>query len=331
MIRCSIRFLMRKAARFTAPGAWTGMMLVWGLAIPLAGDETIPPPAQNEAEKLYQKAMVLFRKGQDAAEGRLAGEQPEAPLGEAIVIFKDLLQRFPKEEKAADAAFKIGTSHLLLDEPEKARAAYKEVFDAYPQFKDRIFALFRIAICQAALDQPKEAKATLEELIKKFPDQKDEISKARKFLRELDLVGRAAPAVQAAKWVHGVAEKDGIKSFQGSVVVVLFFATWCPNCKKELPHFRRLMERLAPEGVVFLGIANPDDPQSREAVEPYLQNNRLEFLDVALDPKEAAWPPYRVSGFPAAALVDKKGMVRWRGHPTFLSKALIDKLLKEKD
>ncbi|MBI4582876.1 MAG: redoxin domain-containing protein [Planctomycetes bacterium] len=327
MIRC----LIARAARILAPGAWTWMVLIWGLAIPLAADEKAPPPTQSEAEELYQKAMALFRKGQDAAEGRLAGERPEGPLGEAIVIFKDLLQRFPKEEKAADAAFKIGTSHLLLDEPEKARAAYKEVFDAYPQFKDRILALFRLAICQAALDRPKEAKATLEELIRKFPEQKDEIGKARKYLRELDLVGRPAPAVQAAKWIHGVAEKEGIKTFQGSVMVIFFFATWCPNCKKELPRFRRLMEKLAPEGVVFLGVANPDDPQNREAVEPYLQKSRLEFLDVALDPKEATWPPYRVSGFPAAALVDKKGIVRWRGHPAFLSKSLIDKLLKEKD
>ncbi len=114
------------------------------------------------------------------------------------------------------------------------------------------------------------------------------------------------------------------------LVAVVFFATWCPNCRKELPHLRHLVKRWESRDVVFLGVADPDDPQSTLPVETYVQKNRLSFFEVALDKGSLASGPYRVSGFPAAALIDRKGIVRWRGHPAFFPNSLVEKLLKEK-
>jgi hypothetical protein len=44
----------------------------------------------------------------------------------------------------------------------------------------------------------------------------------------------------------------------------------------------------------------------------------------------ASWRPYRVAGFPAAVVIDRKGTVRWRAHLAFFPAALVEKLLKEK-
>jgi thiol-disulfide isomerase/thioredoxin len=113
-------------------------------------------------------------------------------------------------------------------------------------------------------------------------------------------------------------------------VVVIFLATWCPNCAKELPHLRHLIQATGPRGAVFLGVANPEDKENTDTVENYFKKNHLDFLDVALDPEEASWAPYHVVGYPSGVLIDRKGIIRWRGHPAFLLKSLVEKLIDER-
>jgi hypothetical protein len=64
-------------------------------------------------------------------------------------------------------------------------------------------------------------------------------------------------------------------------------------------------------------------------VEIYVETNKVPFLDVALDEGGRSWYPYRVSGLPAAVVIDQKGIVRWRGHYTFMGHTLLDTLLAE--
>lgn len=53
------------------------------------------------------------------------------------------------------------------------------------------------------------------------------------------------------------------ESLAGKVVVVNFWATYCPPCKKEIPDFSKAYDRYKSKGVVFLGVLadNPDDSQ----------------------------------------------------------------------
>jgi thiol-disulfide isomerase/thioredoxin len=110
----------------------------------------------------------------------------------------------------------------------------------------------------------------------------------------------------------------------------VFFATWCENCKKELPHLRSVMQKLEKSDVVFLGVANPEDTRNPITVDAYVPQHRLEFFDVALDRGNGSSPAYGVSAFPAAVVIDRKGTIRWRGHPAFFPRPLVDKLLEEK-
>jgi len=302
-----------------------------------AAEKKAPPGAaspeatatQRQSEALFTAAQALFRKGENGLDGKTPGTDPALDLRLAAKAFEDILRDFPHEEKAAQSAYNLGTCHLLLDEPQKALAAYQKVFDEYPQFKDRSLALYRMAVCLEAMDEPLKARVNFAKIVQQFRDRTADVKKAQKSIQELEIVGKPAPALRTGTWLQGMAP-EGLKTFHGEVVVLYFFATWCPNCQKEVHHFRSLMERLVPKGAIFLGVANPEDSQSREGVDPYLKRNKLEFVDVALDPKEASWIPFRVFGFPAAVIVDRKGVVRWRGHPAFLSPSLVEKLLGEK-
>lgn len=284
----------------------------------------------DEAETLFKTGESLYRRGRDAEEGRLPRSELDPVATAAVETFKELVRNHPRAEKAAQGAFFLGSSYLLLDDLEKARAAYQRVFDEYPGFKDRALALYRVGVCQAGLDEPARAREAFQRIPREFPDLAAEVKRARKSLDELSIVGRPAPRIQAAHWLNGIAGEEGVSTFRGEVVVVIFLATWCTNCEKELPRLRWLIERLTPRGVIFLAVLNPDDPENSGSVESYLMKSALEFVDVALDPREASWPAYRVSAFPAGVAIDRKGVVRWRGHPSFLSRPLLEKLADER-
>jgi thiol-disulfide isomerase/thioredoxin len=53
-------------------------------------------------------------------------------------------------------------------------------------------------------------------------------------------------------------EKQSLSQWQGKVLVVNFWATWCPPCLKEIPEFIRLQERYGSKGVQFVGLAIDD-------------------------------------------------------------------------
>jgi len=63
-------------------------------------------------------------------------------------------------------------------------------------------------------------------------------------------------------------ELQSIDNWNGQVIMVNFWATWCPPCRREIPAFIRLYENYRDQGFVILGVAI-DDPQSvQDFVDP---------------------------------------------------------------
>lgn len=61
--------------------------------------------------------------------------------------------------------------------------------------------------------------------------------------------------------------------WQGKILVVNFWATWCPPCLKEIPEFVKLQQNYAEQGVQFVGIAVED----KEPVIEFLQNHAVNY------------------------------------------------------
>ncbi len=65
-------------------------------------------------------------------------------------------------------------------------------------------------------------------------------------------------ALMAATFRDLDGRARSIGEFQGKVVVLNFWATWCAPCREEMPGFERLQSRWAGRGVQFVGVSNED-------------------------------------------------------------------------
>jgi len=117
---------------------------------------------------------------------------------------------------------------------------------------------------------------------------------------------RPAPEVKAEGWLN--SEPLTLGGLRGKVVVVEFWATWCPPCRRSIPHLNELFKTYSPRGVVFMGLS--DEP--RAAVEPFAKEIGILYPVGYGSPSGGA---YGVQGIPRAFLVDAAGNIAWEGHP----------------
>jgi len=89
---------------------------------------------------------------------------------------------------------------------------------------------------------------------------------------------------------------------RGKVVLVNFWATWCPPCRKEMPDLETLFQRFASKGFVVLGISDEEEVK----VEPFIRERRISF-PVLLDPGRKANGMFVVEGIPKSFVYDREG------------------------
>ncbi len=134
----------------------------------------------------------------------------------------------------------------------------------------------------------------------------------------LDL-GDPAPPLTITEWVQGDAI-DIQKEKGKRVVLVEFWATWCPPCKVSVPLLTRLQDKFKKD-LVIVGVTAPDfRGNSPEAVRKFVKGQGKEMAyHVAIDKAEATTNAYmlaaQVMGIPHAFLVDRDGRIAWIGSP----------------
>jgi cytochrome c biogenesis protein CcmG, thiol:disulfide interchange protein DsbE len=96
-----------------------------------------------------------------------------------------------------------------------------------------------------------------------------------------------------------------LDDYHGKVVLLNFWATWCPPCVQEMPSLNRLHERLQDKGFVVLGVSVD---QEREAYQQFLQQVHVSFPTVR-DPERGAASRYGTMKYPESYLINREGIV----------------------
>ena len=94
-------------------------------------------------------------------------------------------------------------------------------------------------------------------------------------------------------------------SFGGKLLVLNFWATWCPPCIEELPSLNEFANRFAKAGVVVLGISVDSD---EKLYRDFLAKARVSFL-TARDPDRKISADYGTFKYPESYIIDGKGKV----------------------
>ena len=89
---------------------------------------------------------------------------------------------------------------------------------------------------------------------------------------------------------------------RGKVVLVNFWATWCPPCRKEMPDLETLYGRFSSKGLVVLGISDEEGAK----VEPFIRERKISF-PVLLDPGRKVNEMFAVEGIPKSFVYDREG------------------------
>ena len=122
----------------------------------------------------------------------------------------------------------------------------------------------------------------------------------------------------------------GLADLRGKIVFVDFWASWCSPCREAMPQYEKLRASLPGDGFAILAV-NVDE--TRADAEKFLAAHPVGYA-IVLDPAGEVPKAYGLVGMPTSYLIDRNGVVRWRGQG-FKSVDIdtlrqeIDKLAKE--
>lgn len=101
-----------------------------------------------------------------------------------------------------------------------------------------------------------------------------------------------------------------LSDLRGKVVVVNFWATWCPPCKREMPALERLNERLRGEPFAIVGIDAGEGPE--DVLGFRMSTGKAPSFRLFLDRKGDALRAFAVKGLPTTFVLDREGRIAYQ-------------------
>ena len=95
-----------------------------------------------------------------------------------------------------------------------------------------------------------------------------------------------------------------LQDVRGKVVLLNFWATWCPPCRKEMPDLEALYRQFQPQGLLVLGISD-DEP---DKVKTFAEQQGITY-PVLLDPGSKVNKSFHINGIPKTFIYDREGKI----------------------
>lgn len=127
-------------------------------------------------------------------------------------------------------------------------------------------------------------------------------------------------------------EKRKLSDYRGKVVLLNFWATWCPPCVREMPSMERLHQQINADDFSVIAINQMEDSDQVFAFTGQLEIDPT--FEILFDSRSEVSMAYAVRGLPTTYLIDKQGNIRYRAvggrefnHPEVVK--IINGLIKE--
>ncbi len=165
-----------------------------------------------------------------------------------------------------------------------------------------------------------KAEKMINEALKKFPsDRRLEGLKAKLAIAP----GKPAPDFTGKDIRTGRAVT--LSKLYGKVVLIDFWASWCAPCRRSIPHLLGINKKYKNKKFVMIGINL--DRKKADAMK-MIREKKMNFLILyGYQNNQQISGKYMVRGIPSTVLIDKKGIIRYNGHPSGLKAEEIAKYL----
>ncbi|NIM12569.1 MAG: redoxin domain-containing protein [Candidatus Aminicenantes bacterium] len=275
----------------------------------------------DEAEKKIDR--VLAKKPDLIAQAKMVKVRiliERKKYGEAYDIFKDIESQITDLYDLFEAYYYLGSVH----EDDKVKEEYSRKFleaklipGHYVKFKAFMYSnLAKIAKQEGDLDKTRRL------FNEGIADTKDERTKTylEKSLAQLDYYGQQAFPISALHWVNSSPLK--LDTLKGDVVIISFWAPWCPGCRTLTPTLVEMYNENKDKGFTIIGLTRlygkyEDDEVDKgkvgkdeelELIKKYLERKKVSY-PIAIADEKSALDKYKISALPTLVFIDKKGNI----------------------
>ncbi|WP_199747278.1 MULTISPECIES: redoxin domain-containing protein [Corallococcus] len=118
--------------------------------------------------------------------------------------------------------------------------------------------------------------------------------------------GVSPPTFQLTKHEGGSLALSDLK---GRVVMLDFWATWCPPCREEMPSLVKLAKEYESQGLVFVAASRDDGPTAPQEVDYFLQRFQPELRPYVVYADDDVARAFQVNALPTLYFLDRDGKV----------------------
>ena len=273
------------------------------------------------AKSLAQIEVVLARKDLDKVDAQKRRNLPFSASQIALALAQELSS--DDDSTAASAAFKTAVKHF-----QNLQASYKSLFPLEELVGQQVFYFQAVFLASKDTKQAKASLATAVQLgLTQFEwmetdENLDPLRKAGgfdKFIAQQKKIagGRIAKEIAATKnfpfnfTLPDLDDKQvSLSSFEGKVVIVDIWGTWCPPCREMVPRLVKLQKTFGKQGLQVVGLTYERNADPKPGIRSFAKNQGINYpLTIGKQAILNNIPGFDGS-FPTMLFIGRKGAVR---------------------
>jgi thiol-disulfide isomerase/thioredoxin len=118
--------------------------------------------------------------------------------------------------------------------------------------------------------------------------------------------GVAAPSLELPRHGGGTLKLEELK---GQVVMLDFWATWCPPCREEMPALVKLAKEYEPQGLVFVAASRDGGPRAPRLVDAFVKRHLPDLQSYVVYASDDVARAFQVTALPTLYFLDREGKV----------------------